>query len=144
MGDTKLSDLPPGNGVDERDISFAVVGSRPYTVGEIIDYVAEQALKKVRSEMMRIAEVQIERPFRDPENRLKAMRDFTEMQEWSYQEPHYMVRGYVDSARLVYCEVRNGGIIWKFAFQSNPAAAAFNLLFDPDQTAGLEPHQYAR
>ena len=138
MTDMKISELANvvDGPFDEREISFAVIGRRPYTVGEIIDYVAEQALKKVRSKMMRIPEVQIERPFRDPEDRLKAMRDFTEMQQWSYQDAAFPEgHGCIDVARPVYCNVEHGVIIWKFAFRGTRSAEAFNLLFDPDQTA---------
>ncbi len=85
--------------------------------------------------MLRIPEVQVERKFRDPQERILAMLAFQQMREWSYQTDGMAIHGHIESAGLVYCNVKNGKIVWKFAFLSRDAALAFDAAFDPDHLA---------
>lgn len=137
--DTKLSELP-SKFLGEELIEIPPQ-QRVYRVGDLINYVAEQAIKQAREDqkvMFRIPEVQIERPFRDPQDRINAMLDFEGMRGWSYIDSASPIHGFVNNARLIYCNVKNGVIVWKFAFQTRQAAISFDETFDPDQTATTE------
>lgn len=139
MTETKLSDLTPA--LFGEELIEIPPQRRVYRLGDLINYVAEQAIKQAREDqkvMFRIPEVQIERPFRDPQDRINAMLDFEGMREWSYTDATFPVHGFVDNARLVYCNVKNGVIVWKFAFKNRYSAIAFDQTFDPDQTATTE------
>jgi len=137
MADMKIGDIPGPPSVDEF-IQIPTGDGGAVRLGDIINYVAEQALKKVRKEMFRTPEVQIERPFRDPQHRIDAMLEFERMRAWSYKDTAFPVHGYVEEAGLVYCNVRNGVIVWKFAFNGIHAAMEFDRKFDPKHPATTE------
>lgn len=85
--------------------------------------------------MFRVPEVEIERPFRDPQHRIDAMNAFLCMTDYSV--------GLNGGGRLVYCQVANGVITWKFSFGSTADAIAFDEGFESREPEECEAHRRA-
>ena len=58
--------------------------------------------------MNRPPEIEITRPFKDPRDRINAMQDFHLMIDWMVQAKAY-------GGVLLYTNVENGEIVWRFS-----------------------------
>ena len=75
--------------------------------------------------MMKAIEVEIRRPFDDPEKRITAMYVYAEMLDWLQLNS--------EGNPCVMCQIDGNEIVWKFGGRwgsNDKIASAFDLLFD--------------